>query len=131
MALPAAIGVIVSDLPRAVAFYSLLGLEFPGEYEASHGHVEATMAGGMRFMLDSEAGIRELDPGWNPPVGGHRIALAFQCISPADVDRTFDELVAAGGEGHREPWDAFWGQRYAQLLDPDGNLVDLFAPLGG
>ncbi len=27
-------------------------------------------------------------------------------------------------------WDAFWGQRYAILHDPDGNGVDLFAPLG-
>ena len=27
-----------------------------------------------------------------------------------------------------EPFDAFWGQRYATVLDPDGNAVDLFAP---
>jgi uncharacterized glyoxalase superfamily protein PhnB len=25
--------------------------------------------------------------------------------------------------------DAFWGQRYATVLDPDGNSVDLFASL--
>ena len=31
--------------------------------------------------------------------------------------------------GHHEPWDAFWGQRYATVLDPDGNSVDLFAAL--
>ncbi len=36
-----------------------------------------------------------------------------------------------GTEGHKEPWDAFWGQRYAQAKDPDGNVVDLFAPLEG
>jgi uncharacterized glyoxalase superfamily protein PhnB len=29
----------------------------------------------------------------------------------------------------KEPWDAFWGQRYAAVGDPDGNLIDLFAPL--
>ena len=38
-------------------------------------------------------------------------------------------LVAAGYQGGKEPWDAFWGQRYAQVFDPDGNSVDLFAPL--
>jgi hypothetical protein len=27
------------------------------------------------------------------------------------------------------PYDAPWGQRYATVLDPDGNIVDLFAPL--
>ena len=37
----------------------------------------------------------------------------------------------AGYDGHKEPWDAFWGQRYAQLRDPDGNDVSLFAPLEG
>jgi hypothetical protein len=38
-------------------------------------------------------------------------------------------LTSAGHTGHKEPWDAFWGQRYAEVLDPDGNLIDLFAPL--
>jgi hypothetical protein len=33
-----------------------------------------------------------------------------------------------GYEGHKPPWDAFWGQRYAVIRDPDGNTVDLFAP---
>ena len=129
MAAPAAIGVIVSDLPRAVAFYGLLGLEFPADYESSHGHVEAPMPGGLRFMLDTEAGVREFDPGWTAPTGGPRIAMAFECDSPTDVDRVYAELVSAGGAGHREPWDAFWRQRYAQVRDPDGNVVDLFAPL--
>ena len=27
--------------------------------------------------------------------------------------------LAAGFEGEKEPWDAFWGQRYALLGDPD------------
>ena len=29
-------------------------------------------------------------------------------------------VVEAGFHGEQEPWDAFWGQRYAQLSDPDG-----------
>jgi uncharacterized glyoxalase superfamily protein PhnB len=45
------------------------------------------------------------------------------------VDKRYGELVAAGYEGHKEPWDAFWGMRYAVLHDPDGNGVDLFAAL--
>ncbi|RYG23689.1 hypothetical protein EON82_13205, partial [bacterium] len=51
------------------------------------------------------------------------------CESPAEVDRIYAEVTAAGYQGKREPWDAFWGQRYAQLTDPDGNSVDLFAAL--
>jgi hypothetical protein len=38
-------------------------------------------------------------------------------------------VVAAGFEGEKEPWDAFWGQRYALLGDPDGVRVNLYAAL--
>jgi uncharacterized glyoxalase superfamily protein PhnB len=57
------------------------------------------------------------------------VSLAFRCADPAEVDRTYADLTAAGHSGHLEPWDAFWGQRYATVHDPDGNAVDLFAPL--
>jgi uncharacterized glyoxalase superfamily protein PhnB len=123
-----AIGVIVSDIPSAVAFYGKLGLEFPDVAEAaSHGHLESRLPGGTRFMLDTEASIRSFDPEWTPPASGHRIALAFECESPEEVDRLYAELSQAGAGSHREPWDAFWGQRYAQVKDPDGTVVDLFA----
>ena len=80
-------------------------------------------------MLDTVEVIRSFDPGWTAPTGSPRAALAFEFASPAEVDATYAELVAEGYEGHKEPWDAFWGQRYAQLRDPDGNGVDLYAAL--
>ena len=45
------------------------------------------------------------------------------------MDEIYARVVAAGFEGEKEPWDAFWGQRYALLLDPDGVEVSLYAPL--
>ena len=124
------IGVIVSDLDRAVDFYRRLGLVFPPRIDPmGHGHVEAPLPGGLRFTLDAEDSIRAFDPSWTAPTGGHRVAVAFRCESPAAVDRLYEELVEAGAGSYKEPWDAFWGQRYAQVLDPDGNVVDLFAPL--
>ncbi len=60
---------------------------------------------------------------------GHAIALAFCCATPAEVDELFAQLVAAGAPAKKQPWDAFWGQRYASVLDPDGNQVDLFCEL--
>ncbi len=119
-----AIGVVVADIARAARFYEQLGLEFPD----GDGHVEATV-GGLRVMLDTEETIRSFDPDWQPPTGGPRIAVAFRCDSPAEVDSTFVRLLDYGGEAHKEPWDAFWGMRYAQVKDPDGNVVDLFADL--
>ena len=119
-----AIGVVVDDLARAVAFYRELGLDLP----EGEGHVESQLPGGLRFMLDSEDVIRSFDPEWEAS-GAGRIGLAFACDSPSDVDRVYAELVEAGYEGHKEPWDAVWGMRYAQVKDPSGNIVDLFADL--
>jgi uncharacterized glyoxalase superfamily protein PhnB len=109
----------------------LARLRFPEKPNAEgHGHVETRLPGGLRFTLDTEESIRSLDPGWIPPAGGHRATIAFLCDSPADVDRLYEQLVEAGTPSYKPPWDAFWGQRYAQVKDPDGNVVDLFAPLG-
>jgi uncharacterized glyoxalase superfamily protein PhnB len=73
--------------------------------------------------------IRSFDPGWTRGAAGHRMTLAFCCDSANLVDSTYVELTGAGYAGYLAPWDAFWGQRYATVLDPDGNAVDLFAPL--
>jgi uncharacterized glyoxalase superfamily protein PhnB len=79
-------------------------------------------------MVDTEDVIRSFNPGWNRATG-NQLALAFACDSPAEVDEFYARVVAAGFEGEKEPWDAFWGHRYAQLRDPDGVPVDLFAAL--
>ncbi len=121
------VGLIVNDMAASLAFYRRLGFDIPPEAD-SEGHVESS-AGGLRIAWDSVDVIRSFDPEWIPPVGGRRIGLAFLCDSPAEVDELFAELTAAGYPSHKAPWDAFWGQRYAVVLDPDDNPVDLFAPL--
>jgi len=120
-----AIGVIVSDISRAIDFYRLVGLEFEGDEV----HAEAAGPGALRVMLDSEARVMSFSK-WQAPSGGEpRTALAFLCDSSDEVDPLFEELVRAGGRGHLPPFDAPWGQRYATVHDADGNAVDLFAPL--
>ena len=123
-----AIGLVVADMGASLAFYRLLGLELAEGAEAED-HVEVELEGGIRLMWDRVELIRGIDPAWEPPSGGARVALAFGLPDPAGVDETYAALTAAGYEGRREPWDAFWGQRYAIVKDPDGNGVDLFAPL--
>ncbi len=126
---PSAIGLVASDLPRTLAFYRAIGLDIPADADTEP-HVEVALPGGFRILFDPESTIKSFDPEWTPSTGGSpRTALAFECADPAEVDATYAAMTAAGFDGHLEPWDAFWGQRYATLRDPDGNGVDLFAPL--
>ena len=121
-----AIGVVASDMARSIRFYRLLGLdvpETPGEP-----HVDTLLPNGVRFMLDTEDTVRSFRPDWTR-AAGNQLALALECDSPAEVDEVYRRMVDAGFHGEKAPWDAFWGQRYAQLQDPDGVPVDLYALL--
>jgi uncharacterized glyoxalase superfamily protein PhnB len=120
-----AIGIVAVDTARSIAFYRLLGVDLP---EDGEGHVEATLPNGSRLMLDSEDVVRSFRPDWMRAVG-NQLSLAFECASAGEVDEIYSRVEAAGFDTEKEPWDAFWGQRYAQLRDPDGVPVDLYAPL--
>lgn len=122
-----AIGIVAADLDASVAFYRRLGLEFTAFGE---GHHEATMATGFRLMLDSVATVESFST-YTPSTGGRNVALAFACDSPAEVDAVFAAVTEAGAPVKDPPFDAPWGQRYATVFDPDGNPVDLFAPIQG
>jgi len=121
-----AIGIVASDMGRSIRFYRRLGLDVPETPD--EGHVDTLLPNGVRFMLDTEEVIRSFRPDWSRETG-NQIAIAFECESPAEVDATYERMVEAGFHGEKEPWDAFWGQRYAQLQDPDGVGVDLYAAL--
>jgi catechol 2,3-dioxygenase-like lactoylglutathione lyase family enzyme len=121
----AAIGIVTHDMKNSVRFYRLLGVDVPDPVDD---HLDATLPSGVRLMWDSLDLIKQLDPDWIEPEG-HRMGLAFECSSPGDVDATHARVMKAGFRSKKEPWDAFWGQRYAQVIDPDDNVVDLFAEL--
>jgi uncharacterized glyoxalase superfamily protein PhnB len=121
-----ALGIVVRDMAESIRFYRLLGVDVPETPD--EGHVQADLPNGVRFMLDSEEVIRSFNSDWSRETG-NQIALAFECASPTAVDETYARATGAGFDGEKEPWDAFWGQRYAQLRDPNGVPVDLYASL--
>src|SRR3954447_25233600 len=113
-------------MERSIRFYRLLGLDVPETPD--EGHVDTFLPNGVRFMLDSEEVMRSFREGWTRQTG-NQIGLALECASPQEVDETYARVIEAGFHGEKEPWDAFWGQRYAQLHDQDGTGVDLYAAL--
>jgi uncharacterized glyoxalase superfamily protein PhnB len=121
-----AIGIVASDMARSIRFYQVVGFDVPDTPD--EGHVDTSLPNGMRLMLDAEDEIRSFRPEWTRETG-NQVGLALECESPAEVDEIYARVTAAGFHGEKEPWDAFWGQRYAQLQDPDGVPVDLYAAL--
>ena len=122
-----AIGIVSSDLDKTVAFYRALGCDIPEPTPEDEGHLVVQLGG-----LPSHVRHRGHDAVLRPRLAGQRQRPGHpghRCESPAEVDRLHTELVALGSGSHLEPFDAFWGQRYATVLDPDGVRVDLYAPL--
>lgn len=123
-----AFGIICSDVEASLDFYRSLGVPFD-DYEPDNGHYEAQLGGGIRLMLDSEAVMASFVDGFERPKGNDRMGLAIECDVPAQVDEAYATAVSGGSASVKEPFDAFWGQRYATVADPDGNHVDLYARL--
>ena len=121
-----AIGIVVRDMAETIRFYRLLGLDVPETPD--EGHVDTFLPNGVRFMLDTQEVMQSFREGWSRSEG-NQVALAFECSSPAEVDELYGRVTGAGFESEKEPWDAFWGQHYAQLRDPNGVGVDLYASL--
>ncbi|HEX3254721.1 MAG TPA: VOC family protein, partial [Gaiellaceae bacterium] len=111
-----AIGITTSNLAASLRFYGLIGVDVP---DPDEDHVEAPVRGEVTLMWDTEELIRQIEPDLPSPVR-QRVVLAFRCADPAEVDAIYARVVEAGFEGKTEPWDAFWGQRFAYLLDPEG-----------
>ena len=122
-----AIGIVSRDIKKSVTFYKILGVSM--EETASSNHLEGLTPSGVRIMLDSIDLVREIDPNWEQPSGNCGVVLCFKQDSPDQVNTLYKKILEAGYKGHKTPWDAFWGQRYCSVLDPDGNQIDIFASL--
>ena len=121
------IGIVVGDMGKTLAFYRTLGLPIPDGLEGED-NVDFATPNGIVFGFLTEALAKQADPKFQTP-HGQSMNLQFLCTSPAEVDETYAKLIAAGYPSHVEPWDAFWGQRFARVKDPDNRIVNLYAHL--
>lgn len=124
-----AIAVAAKDMAKTKEFYTLLGFDFEGEGAFDGGeHIEpARRPGEPRLMIDEAKFMAELIG--EPPHAPNHSIFAMLCETPAEVDAVVAQIEAAGFAIAVAPWDAFWGQRYATVVDPDGYKIDIFAEL--
>jgi uncharacterized glyoxalase superfamily protein PhnB len=128
----AVVSLVVADVRASVAFYRTVGLTIPddaiyAEDGVGH-HVSVKMANGVTLDIDSVELTRRYDPGVETaPVAG-RTLLSFATVDRPAVDALHDTVLEAGYRSHLAPFDAFWGARYAVVLDPDGTRVGISSP---
>jgi PhnB protein len=84
-------------------------------------HCELLLYGGRLLLHDQfpELGVADPDPA---ELGGTPVTLH---VYVPDVDALYEAALAAGAHGIMAPNDAFWGDRYAQLVDPYGHRWSL------
>jgi len=121
-----AIGVVAKDLKQTLDFYTLLGFTFT--HIGDGDHFEAVQENGLRLMIDTEKLLMSLGQPAATPASYSTFALKLE--TAGELNELAQKIKDAGHEIVMEPQDMFWGQRYATILDPNGNRIDLFAWLG-
>jgi catechol 2,3-dioxygenase-like lactoylglutathione lyase family enzyme len=125
--IPDQVNLVVSDMQATVAFYRRLGLTIPdtdADFQAHHR--SASVPGGIDLDFDSTEFARHWDKGWATGAG---VVVGFKVDSRERVDAIYSDLTGAGYRGQQEPYDTFWGARYAVVEDPDGNPVGIMSPV--
>ena len=99
------------DLPRALGFYrDLLGFEVTYQFPAE----------GEPGYVALDLGRSHLGIGADPAADGQRCTL---WVYADDCDAAVEHLRGHGVRVVAEPADQPWGERMAEVADPDGNRV--------
>jgi uncharacterized glyoxalase superfamily protein PhnB len=123
------VDIIVRDMDAAVAFYRRLGIEVEDTLPMwASQHRETVTAGDIVLHLDNVEHTRTWNRGWPDSGGSGACVVGFKFVSREEVDRVYADLIGAGYRGQQEPYDAFWGARYAVIEDPDGNAIGMMSP---
>ena len=115
--------IVSNDVPRLAEFYrQLTGISPVGNEDYV---TFATTAGTL--ALSSARAVARYNAGAAIPGSNRSVIIEFEV---ADVDRERARLSSLVQEFTLEPTDQPWGNRSMLFRDPDGNLINFFAPIG-
>lgn len=118
------VGLMVTDMPAALAFYRHLGIDIPPEADGQR-FVMHRMQSGITLFWDTYF-AQTYDPAFARPGGGYQVMLEFFLADNAAVDAKYAELAELGYHGRSAPVQTN-GPYAAMVDDPDGNVVLLTA----
>ncbi|WP_373482818.1 VOC family protein [Acetobacterium sp.] len=119
------VGVFVKDMATMIRFYrEVLGFEITETEDTSNVYLEKD---GTLFLFFGRQDFEAMTGrrfGYAQGVNGHfEIALSVENFD--EVDRTFAEITAKGGQPIMPPTTEPWGQRTCYIADPEGNLIEI------
>ena len=119
------IGLFVSDLKKSVEFYrDVIGLEIDWDSEGSYAEFKHE---GIRFSMFERTMLANLfeQKATFPSGLNGTFELALNVGKPANVDTTFESMVAKGAKAVYSPRNEPWKMRSAVVLDPDNNIIEI------
>ncbi|MEU6066793.1 MULTISPECIES: VOC family protein [Streptomyces] len=119
----ASIRIITGDVDRIVSFYERATGLTAKRYTDDFAEI-VTPSGTL--ALAGTRTVRGLGEQAPRPAANQSVIVEFRV---ADVDREYDRIREFGIEIVNEPTTMPWGNRSLLLRDPDGNLLNFFAPV--
>lgn len=121
------ITVLADDVAALADFYErALGLDVTVREET----YVAFAGQGVRFAIFSRplmADNTDGHPDYSVRFTGQAFELNFQCDSPDEVDRRYEQIIAAGATPAGHPAPREWRQYTGFFADPEGNIHSVFA----
>jgi PhnB protein len=111
---------VVRDAAKAIDFYKKVfnaqeRMRLPGP-EGKILHAEIKIGDSIIFITDEFPGANTKSP---QTLGG---CTGTVNIYVEDVDKIYQQAIAAGGKQTMEVADQFWGDRYGSFMDPFGHV---------
>jgi uncharacterized glyoxalase superfamily protein PhnB len=111
---------VVRDAPKAIDFYRrAFGAEEAYRIASPDGsavmHAELRLGDSVIMLADENPAMGNVSP---LATGSSSVTISLYV---ADTDALFARATSAGAKPALPPTDMFWGDRYAQVIDPFGH----------